>query len=83
MQELNLNEINEVSGGVTSAQVLNIGGGVTAVGAAVLIAVGSPILVPGAAAFGLASAFFFAGGALVDAGFGGSIFNFFRQQHQN
>ena len=56
MPELTIEEIDAVVGGATEAQVLNWGAGVTAVGAAVLFAVGSPLLVPGASAFAIASA---------------------------
>lgn len=73
MQELNIAEIESVSGGVTSAQALAIGAGVTAVGAGVLAAVGSPILVPAAAAYAIVSGSFALGAALTDAGFGGFL----------
>lgn len=73
MQELNLIEIKAVNGGVTNTQVLAIGAGVTAVGAATLAAVSSPILLPALGAYGLAAGLFALGAALNDAGFGGFL----------
>lgn len=66
MQELNPQEIDAVGGGVTKSQVLNYGAAVTAVGAAVLFAVGSPLVVAGASAFAVTSAAMWVGSAAMD-----------------
>ena len=68
MQELSTQEIDSVSGGTTQAQVLNYGAAVTAVGAAALFAVGSPLLVAGASAFAITSAAMWVGSAALDMG---------------
>ncbi|MDQ2990978.1 MAG: hypothetical protein M3R60_17960 [Pseudomonadota bacterium] len=69
MTKLSAAEIEQVSGAATGGQVLNAGAAITAVGAAVLVAVGSPLLVPAAAAFGITSGLMWAGSALMDMGF--------------
>ena len=73
MQELDVMETEAVNGGVTNTQVLAIGAGVTAVGAAALAVVSSPILVPAMVAYGVAASLFTLGAALSDAGFGGFL----------
>lgn len=66
MHEISEAEIEMVSGGATRAQVLNYGAAITAVGAAVLFTVGSPLLFAGASAFAITSAAMWAGSALSD-----------------
>jgi hypothetical protein len=73
MQEMTMEQIEEVAGGVTQGQVLNVGAGITAVGAAVLGGVGivasAPVLVTAGAVWGVASATMWAAGALYDIGY--------------
>jgi hypothetical protein len=70
MLELSPNDIASVSGAVSQGQVLNDGAAASAVGAAVLFAVGSPLLIAGASAsaFAMASAGMWLGGAALDPG---------------
>lgn len=72
MQELSFTEIEEVSGAVTSSQVLNYGAAVCAVGGAVLGGVGvfaaSPALVAGGIAYGVVSGGMWLGSAMYDMG---------------
>ncbi|NHQ93886.1 hypothetical protein [Janthinobacterium lividum] len=73
IQEMTLDEINEVSGGVTSGQVINAGAGIAAVGGAVFGAVGlavaSPEFIAAGAAYGIVSAGMWAAGVLSDIGY--------------
>ena len=75
MQELSLAEIEEVSGAVTSGQVLNYGAAVTAVGGAILGGVGlaaaSPVLIGAGVAYGIVSGGMWLGSAMYDMGFFG------------
>ncbi|MES2129992.1 MAG: hypothetical protein V4463_22190 [Pseudomonadota bacterium] len=68
MRELTQNEIEGVSGGVSKEQVLNYGAAITATGAAILFAVGSPLLIPAAGAFAVTSGVMWLGSSLLNLG---------------
>ena len=65
IRELSPDEICEVSGGTTGSAVLGVGAAITGLGAGALALAGSPILVPAAATFGIASGGFTLGSALL------------------
>ncbi|MFM9438514.1 hypothetical protein ACFDR9_005621 [Janthinobacterium sp. CG_23.3] len=70
---LTTTETNEVTGGVTAGQVLNVGAGITAVGGAVLAGAaaiaGAPLLTGAVVAYGIVSATMWTAGALSDIGY--------------
>jgi hypothetical protein len=73
MQEMTMLEVDQVGGGVTPGQVLNVGAGVLAVGGAVLTLVGitasAPVLITAGAVYAVVSAGMWSAGALHDIGY--------------